>query len=225
VLTAGSSDDQRSHEALTRLCQAYWYPLYAFIRRQGYRPEDAQDLTQGFFAHLLEHQALANLDRTKGKFRSFLLACLRHFLADKRDFARAQKRGSGAALIPLDATFAEARYGMEPVDAASPDKAFDRSWALALMELVLAQLRTEQDRSGKQAQFALLQDCLMGEPGAPRYADLAAQLGASEAAIKMLVSRLRRRYRDLLRQEIAQTVNTPEEFEEEIRQLFAAVQS
>jgi RNA polymerase sigma factor (sigma-70 family) len=224
VLTARRSDPQHSHEALTKLCQTYWYPLYAFVRRQGYGPEDAQDLTQAFFAHLLERDGLANLDPAKGKFRSFLLACIRHFLADERDSARAQKRGGGAALIPLDAASAEARYGLEPANDASPDKAFDRSWALALMEQVLAQLKADQDRAGKRAQFALLQDCLMGDPGAPRYADLAAQLGASEAAIKMMVNRLRRRYRDLLRQEIAQTVTSSEEIEEEIRQLFAALE-
>ncbi len=225
VLTAGRGDDQHSHGALTKLCQTYWYPLYAFVRRQGYGPEDAQDLTQAFFAHLLEHHALAKVDRTKGKFRSFLLASLRHFLADQRDSARAQKRGSGAAPVALDAASAETRSGLEAADQASPDKAFDRNWALALMEQVLTQLRAEQDAAGKQAQFALLQDCLMGEPGAPRYVELAAQLGVSEGAVKMAVSRLRRRYRDLLRQEIAHTVSRPAEIEEEIRDLFAALES
>ena len=225
VLTAGRSDDQRSREALTKLCRTYWYPLYAFVRRQGYGPEDAQDLTQAFLAHLLEHHALANVDRTKGKFRSFLLTCLRHFLADKWDSARAQKRGSGAVPIALDAASAETRYGLEVADPASPDKAFDRNWALALMEQVLAQLRAEQDAAGKQAQFALLQDCLMGEPGTPRYVELAAQLGVGEGAVKMAVSRLRRRYRDLLRQEIAHTVTGPAEVEEEISDLFAALES
>jgi RNA polymerase sigma factor (sigma-70 family) len=225
VLAARRNDDERSHEALSKLCQTYWYPLYAFVRRQGYGPEDAQDLTQGFFAHLLERHALAQVDRTKGKFRSFLLASLRHFLSDQWDSARAQKRGSGAAPIALDAAGAETRYGLEAVDQASPDQAFDRNWALALMEQVLAQLRAEQEATGKQAQFALLQDCLMGDPEALRYVDLAAQLGVGEGAVKMAVSRLRRRYRDLLRHAIAHTVTSPAEAEEEIQCLFAALES
>ncbi len=224
VLTANQSDDQRSHEALTRLCQTYWYPLYAFVRRQGYGAEDAKDLTQGFFAHLLEHHGLGKLERAKGKFRSFLLASMRHFLADERARAHAHKRGGGHAPIPLDAASAEKRYGLEAPDYASPDKLFDRSWALTLMEQVLGQLRAEQEAAGKLKQFALLQDCLMGEPDAPRFLELAAQLGVSEAAAKMTVSRLRRRYRDLLRQEIAHTVNTQTEVEEEIQDLFAALE-
>ena len=225
VLAAGSRDNRRSREALAKLCATYWYPLYAFVRRQDFGPEDAEDLTQSFFAHLLEHEALATVDRAKGKFRSFLLASLRHFLADERDRAWAQKRGGGCALVPLDATYAERRYALEPADATSPDKLFERNWVLALMEQVLDRLRAEQVVAEKRAQFDLLRDCLMGDPDGPRYADLAAQLSMSDDAVKMAVSRLRRRYRQLLRQEIAHTVSTPAEIEEEIRHLFAALGS
>jgi len=225
VLAAGGHDDSRSREALAKLCATYWYPLYAFVRRQGFGPEDAEDLTQGFFAHLLEHEALATVDRAKGKFRSFLLASLRHFLADERDHAQAQKRGGGRSSVPLDVASAEKRYALEPADPASPDKVFERNWALALMEQVLDRLRAEQVVVDKRAQFDLLRDCLMGDPDAPRYADLAVQLGVSEDAVKMAVSRLRRRYRQLLRQEIAHTVSTPAEIEEEIGHLFAALGS
>ena len=225
VLAAGGHDDRRSREALAKLCATYWYPLYAFVRRQGFGPEDAEDLTQGFFAHLLEHEALTTVDRAKGKFRSFLLASLRHFLADERDRARAQKRGGGRSSVPLDVVSAEKRYALEPADHASPDRVFERNWALALMEQVLDRLRAEQVVADKRAQFDLLRDCLMGDPEAPRYADLAVQLGVSEDAVKMAVSRLRRRYRQLLRQEIAHTVVTPAEIEEEIRHLFAALGS
>jgi RNA polymerase sigma-70 factor (ECF subfamily) len=225
VLAAGDRDDRRSRDALAKLCATYWYPLYAFVRRQGFGPEDAEDLTQGFFAHLLEHEALATVDRAKGKFRSFLLASLRHFLADERDRVQAQKRGGGRAPVPLDVVSAERRYALEPADPAGPDKLFERNWALALMEQVLDRLRAEQVVADKRAQFDLLRDCLMGDPDAPRYADLTAQLSLSEDAVKMAVSRLRRRYRQLLRQEIAHTVSTPAEVEEEIRHLFAALGS
>jgi len=225
VLATGGHDDRRSREALAKLCATYWYPLYAFVRRQGFGPEDAEDLTQGFFAHLLEHEALATVDRAKGKFRSFLLASLRHFLADERERARAQKRGGGRTPVPLDVGFAERRYAQETADSNSPDKIFERNWAVALMEQVLDRLRAEQVVADKRAQFEVLRDCLMGDPEAPRYADLAVQLGVSEDAVKMAVSRLRRRYRELLRQEIAHTVSTPAEIEEEIRHLFVAVGS
>ena len=223
VLSAGRGDDTRAHAALARLCLTYWYPLYAFVRRHGQSPEDAQDLTQGFFAHLLEHDALAGVHPAQGKFRSFLLASLRHFLANDWHRAQAQKRGGGRVPVSLDATSAETRYRMEPADQDSPDRVFERNWAVALMEQVLTRLRSEQARLGKGAQFEQLRDSLMGDPAAPRYADLGAQLGMSEDAVKTAVSRLRRRYRELLREEIAQTVTRPSEVEEEIRHLFAAL--
>ena len=224
VLRAGG-DDTRSREALARLCQTYWYPLYAFVRRHGHGPEDAQDLTQGFFAHLLENHALATVDRARGLFRSFLLASLRNFMANEWDHAQAQKRGGGKAHVPLDTTSAETRYGREPADPASPDKVFERNWALTLLEHVLERLRAEQAAAGKGAQFEQLQDCLMGSSDAPRYAVLAGRIGLHEEAVRMAVSRLRRRYRELLRDEIAQTVSSAAEVEEEIRHLFAVLAS
>ena len=224
VVAAGQDDDARSYVALTCLCQTYWYPLYAFVRRQGRSREEAQDLTQGFFAHLIEKRALGTVDRTAGKFRSFLLTSLRNFVANEWERARAQKRGGGQSVISLDAAYAEIRFDLEPADHASPEVLFERNWALALMEQALARLRAEQSEAGKTAQFAALQPCLMNEADAPRYAKLAAELATTEAAVKMAVSRLRRRYRDLLREEIAQTVNSPAEVEEEIRHLFAALE-
>lgn len=225
VLSAGHGDDTRAHEALTRLCQTYWYPLYAFVRRNGRSPEDAQDLTQGFFAHLLEHHALAKVDPTKGKFRTFLLASLRHFLANEWDRAQTQKRGGGHPLVSLDTTLAETRFGAEAAAQESPDRAYERNWALTLMEQVLTRLRAEQAKLGKGTQFERLRDNLMADPAAPCYADLGAQLGMSGDALKTAVSRLRCRYRELLREEIAHTVSRPAEVEEEIQHLFVVLAS
>ena len=223
VLCAGQGDGTRSREALARLCQTYWYPLYSFVRRQGHSPEDAQDLTQGFFAHLLGNHALPSVDKGKGKFRSFLLASLRNFLANERERACAQKRGGGQPVVSLHVATAESRYGLEPVDHATPDKVFERNWALTLLEQTLARLRAEQAEAGKATQFAAMQPCLMNDADTPRHAELAFQLGLSVDAVKMAVSRLRRRYRELLCDEIAQTVSSPAEVEEEIRHLFAAL--
>jgi RNA polymerase sigma factor (sigma-70 family) len=225
VLRAAHPASVTAEAALSRLCQTYWYPLYAFVRRRGHSPEDAQDLTQGFFAHVLANHALTTVDQARGKFRSFLLASLRHFLVNDWERARTEKRGGGQPAVSLDAAAAESRYGLEPVDHASPDKLFERNWALALMEDALARLRAEQAEAGKAAQFAAMHPCLMDDAGAPRHAELAAQLGMSADAVKMAVSRLRRRYRELLCDEIAQTVSSPAEVEEEIRHLFAALAS
>jgi len=220
VLAAGQSTDAQASEALEQLCHTYWYPLYAYIRRRGYGPEDAQDLTQAFLLHLLQRNSFCDLDRTKGKFRSFLLASLGHFLANEYKHDHAQKRGGRRARIALDIDSAERRYVPEAAEHDSPDKVFERNWALALMEQVLERLRVEQQLSGKRAQFDRLQDCLMGDPRSPGYALLAAELGVSEDAVKMTVCRLRRRYRELLRAEIGHTVGSPAEIEEEIRHLF-----
>jgi RNA polymerase sigma factor (sigma-70 family) len=225
VLRASHGDGTRSQEALARLCQTYWYPLYAFVRRHGRGPEDAQDLTQAFFAHLLENHALATVDPAKGMFRSFLLASLRNFMANERDRAQTQKRGSGQAHLRLDAASAETRYGLEPADHASPDRVFERNWVLALLEQVLERLRAEQAAAGKGAQFEQLRDCLVDSPDAPRYAALAGPTGLHEEAVRTAVSRLRRRYRELLREEIAQTVSSLSEIEEEVRHLFAVLRS
>jgi RNA polymerase sigma-70 factor (ECF subfamily) len=195
----------------------------AFIRRHGHGPEDTQDLLQEFFACLLEHRSLAKADQGKGRFRSFLLACLRHFLTSEPDRLQAQKRGRGRPPVSLDAALAERRYRLEPADPASPETIFERNWALALLEQVLARVREEQRTWGKEAQFRELQPCLMADPDAPRYAELAARLQTTEEAARMMVHRLRRRYREFLREEIARTADTPAEVEEEIRHLFSVL--
>lgn len=223
VLSAGRGEDTRAREAFARLCRTYWYPVHAFVRRQGHASDDAQDLTQAFFAHLVEHHVVAKAHPAKGKFRSFLLTSLRHFLANERAHAHAQKRGGGRPLVPLDTAFAETRFAAEAVSRESPDKAYERNWALALMEQVLNRLRAEQVARGKEKQFEQLRDCLMGEPDVPGYADLAGKLGLSADAVKMAVCRLRQRYRELLRAEIAETVSSPAEVEEEIQHLFAVL--
>jgi RNA polymerase sigma-70 factor (ECF subfamily) len=221
VLTAGRSDTTQAQVALEKLCQTYWYPLYAYVRRQGYSPEDAQDLTQEFFARFIAKDYLGDVDRTKGKFRSFLLASLKHFLANEWDKARAQKRGGGQTIVSLDA---ETRYNLEPASEVSADKIYERRWALTLLDEVLKRLREEYEADGKGKLFDHLKVTLTGERSTIPYAEIGAQLGMSEGAVKVAVHRLRQRYRDVLRAEIAETVDGSEAVEEEIRALFAALQ-
>lgn len=223
VLTAGRNDTTRAHDALAKLCQTYWYPLYAYVRRRGQSPEDAQDLTQEFFARLLERNWVANADQTKGRFRSFLLSAMNHFLADEWDKARAQKRGGGVPSVPLQFDTAETRYGVEPVESATPERIFERRWALTLLEEVLNRLRAEYEQEGKDNLFAMLHPCLVGERTAQPYAELAAKMGVNEGTVKSAVHRLRQRYRQLLRDEIASTVAGSEEVDEELRHLFAVL--
>lgn len=223
VLTAGRSDTTRAHDALAKLCQTYWYPLYAYVRRRGQSPEDAQDLTQEFFERLLEKHWVANADQAKGRFRSFLLSAMNHFLADEWDKARAQKRGGGVPPVPLQVETAETRYGVEPADPATPERVFERRWALTLLEEVLNRLRAEYEQEGKADLFAALHPCLVGERTAQPYAELAAKLGVNEGTVKSAVHRLRLRYRQLLRDEIANTVAGANEVDEELRHLFAAL--
>jgi len=223
VLAAGRSDSTHARTALEKLCRTYWQPIYAFVRRQGHSPHDAQDLTQEFFAQLLERRSLADVDRAKGRFRSFLLASLKHFLANEWDKARAQKRGGGQVLIPIDAQSAESACGVDPADQMTADKVFDRRWALSVLDHALLRLREEHIREGKQDLFDQLKVTLTEASRSVRYAEIAAQLGMSEGAVKVAVHRLRQRYRELLRAEIADTVATPAEVEEEIRALFAAL--
>jgi RNA polymerase sigma factor (sigma-70 family) len=222
VLHAGHSDTTRAQKALESLCQTYWYPLYAYVRRRGYSPEDAEDLTQGFFARLLELHSLADVQREKGKFRSFLLASLNHFLSDEWDRSRAQKRGHGL-VVSLETGAAETRFGREPADNSTPEKLFDRQWAMTLLEAVLKRLQGEYESSGKGALFMALRFSIMGEKSDAPYAKLAAEVGLSEEALRVTIHRLRQRYRQLLRDEIAQTVATPGEAEDEIRHLFQAL--
>jgi RNA polymerase sigma factor (sigma-70 family) len=222
VLAAkNSADTTFARDALGKLCMTYWYPLYAFVRREGKNAHDAQDLTQEFFARLLEKNWLGGVDRGRGRFRSWLLASLKHFLANEWDKSRAQKRGSGHALIPLDTGDAESRYSHEPADSATADKLYDRRWALAVLDTVLARLRDEFSAAGKAELFDALKPTLTGEKSP--YADIAARLAMTEGAVKVAVHRLRERYRDLIRAEIAETVAAPDEVEDELRHLLAAL--
>ena len=223
VLTAQRSDSTRAHAALSQLCQTYWYPLYAFVRRQGHGAHDAQDLTQEFFARLLEKNYLAVVARERGKLRSFLLAALQHFLANEWHRARAARRGGGQVIASLNETDPEGRYVREPADETTAEKIFERRWATTLLEQVVRRLRAEFGRAEKAELYDALKNCLTIERRAVPYAELAARLQMSEGAIKVAVHRLRARYREVLRDEIAQTVSSPEEVEEELRHLFAAL--
>ena len=230
VLKAGSSGTTRARQALEELCQTYWYPLYAYVRRLGNDPEDAQDLTQEFFARLIAKHFLGGVDRTKGKFRSFLLASRKHFLANEWDKARAQKRGGSARVgrvgyppHALDAQAAERRYALEPAHELSADRIFERRWALTLLDKVLKRLRREYADAGKAVLFDQLKETLAGERSSIPYAELARRLGMTAGAVKVAVHRLRQHYREHLRAEIANTVATPGEVEDELRHLFAAL--
>ena len=223
VLVAGRSDSTRAQHALGRLCQTYWYPLYAYVRRRGHSPHDAQDLTQEFFARLLERHTIANADPNRGRFRSFLLSTMNHFLAHEWDKVRAQKRGGGRQILSLDLARAEERYDLEPVDHSSPDKLFDKQWASALLEEVLNQLEAEYQQSAKTELFATLKQTLTGTRESQPYAVLATRLGMNEAAVKVAVHRLRKRYRELLRVEITNVVADPEQTDDELRHLFTAL--
>ncbi len=220
VLTAGRNDTNRAREALEQLCRTYWYPLYAYVRRRGYSPEDAKDLTQDCFARLLEAHSLAHADPNRGKFRSFLLGAMNHCLADESARMRVQKRGSGHVLVPLDLLAAEQRFASEPAEAMAPELAFDRGWATALLERVLDRLESEQHHQDKDDLFTALKQTLIGARESLPYAVLATQLKVNEGAVRTAVHRLRRRYRELIREEIVNTVRSPEEIEEEIRYLF-----
>ncbi len=220
VLSAGASDPVRARTALEELCRTYWPPLYAYARRRGYSPEDAQDLTQGLFLQLLSRHRLAGRDPRKGRFRAFLLASMNHFLADEWDKACAQKRGH-ARVIPMALGDTEARLAV--AGGLSPEQAYDHAWAITLLETVYSRLEGQYRREGKAALFAALRPTLTERSGGAPYASLAPDLNLSPGAIKVAVHRLRRRYRDLLRQTIAETVATPEEVEDELRYLLQAL--
>jgi len=208
-----------SRRALEELVQAYWFPLYAFVRRHGSLEKTsfaAEDVVQEFFARLLEKKYLAQVDRSRGKFRSFLLAAMKHFLSRQRAWFRAKKRGGGRTVIALDALDAAARYAVEPADGLTPERLFERQWALAVLEQVLARLGRDYADAGKGRLYHALEPCLTGGAGAIDTAAAARELEMAEGAVRVAVHRLRRRYRDLLREEIAQTVDSPEQVEEEI---------
>ena len=206
VLTAGHESSPRAREALELLCRAYWYPLYAYIRRRGYGPEDAQDLTQEFFVRLLRKNYPARADRAKGRFRTFLLHTLSQFLADQRERATALKRGGGQVLISLDAESPEDRYRLEVADDLTPEKLFERRWARTLLDRAQARLREELTTGGKETAYEILSAFEPGEQGALSYTEAAARLGVSESAVKSMIYRLRQRHRELVREEIAHTV-------------------
>jgi DNA-directed RNA polymerase specialized sigma24 family protein len=214
-----------SGEVLEQLCRDYWPPLYVFLRRRGYDEHAAKDLTQGFFASLLERNDFALIDRERGRFRTFLLVSLKHFLGNARDQERARKRGGGAPHLSLEALAAEDGCGFEPATNRTADQDFDRRWALSLLETVLQKLEAEFRAAGKHPLFEQLKDLLSGEKGEVPYTVLAERLGLTETALKVTVHRMRRRYRELLQEEIARTVAAPDQVEEELRHLIAALRT
>ncbi len=226
VLAAGQQDTPQSAAALEQLCRTYWYPLYVYVRRRGYGPEDAEDLTQQFFAVLLQHEYFRLADPRRGRFRTFLLHALEHFLTNEWKRAQRIKRGGGATFLSLDAANGERRYALEPVTAATPERAYEHRWAITLLDQVLASLREEYTRGGKERLFGELASSLWGgdsSSGPGSYAVVGESLGMSQGAVRVAVHRLRKRYRELLKTEVAQTVATPEEVDEEVRCLIRAV--
>jgi RNA polymerase sigma factor (sigma-70 family) len=223
VMMAGKGESPRAADALGQLCRTYWYPLYAYVRRQGLGAQDAEDATQEFFARFLAKEYFGRADPALGRFRSFLLACLKNFLAEQRRQARRLKRGGGQTIVSWDSQTAEERYGLEPADLTTPEQVYDRRWALTLLETVLARLAGEQSAAGKQEIFARLKGYLWEEAQGTSYAETAIQLHMTEGAVKVAVHRLRRRLRDLLHEEVAQTVTSEEEVEEELRHLIGAL--
>ena len=223
VITAGRGGGSPEAEvALEELCRTYWFPLYVYVRRQTSTREDAEDLTQAFFARFLEKNYLEKLTAQKGKFRAFLLAALKHFLANEWDRANRQKRGGGQTTLSLDWQDADARYQIEPADNSSPDKLYDRAWAVTLLEQVLARLREENAAPEQARLFDQLRPFLMVGTSAIPYGEAAARLNLSEGAVRVAVHRLRRRYRELLREQIGQTLSDPAQVDEEMKTLFSA---
>lgn len=223
VLSARQKDSPQSAAALETLCRTYWYPLYAYVRRQGHSAPDAQDLTQEFFARLLQKDYLKAAAREKGRFRTFLIVALKRFLANEWDRVRAQKRGGGQVPVSLDTEWAEQRYRIEPAEGATAERVFERRWALTLLDRTMARLREEFAGEGKGDEFDRLKACLTAERGEIRYAELAAALGMSEGAVRVAVHRLRKRFREVFREEIAHTVSGPDEIEAEVRYLVSVL--
>jgi RNA polymerase sigma factor (sigma-70 family) len=223
VMAAGNGDSVQAAEALDTLCRRYWYPLYAFVRRQGHGAHEAEDLTQEFFARFLAKEYFGRADPALGRFRNFLLACLKHFLAEQWRQAGRLKRGGGQTLLSWDSLTAEERYLSEPADTVTPEKVYDRRWALTLLEQALARLGAEQSAAGKGKMFTQLKDYLWGEGSGTAYAEMAKRLDMTEGALKVTVHRLRQRYRELLREEVAHTVAAVHEIDEELRYLVAVI--
>ena len=217
-----SSDLARAHEAMAQLAQAYWFPLYSFVRRQGNSPEDAEDLTQEFIARLLERHFLDQVDPGRGRFRWFLMACMRHFLSNEYDRRKAQKRG-GRKVVSFDAMTAEARYRAEPATSLTPEKLFDRSWALELLGRALERLKDQYIRSGHLEVYEALKHTLQGDSNAPTYATIGRRLEMNPVAVKVAACRLRTRYRELLRDELAQTVCSEADLDSELNDLLQSL--
>ena len=223
VLRAGLEPGDEGKAALERLCRDYWFPLYAFVRRRGHSPEDAEDVTQGFMLHLIEGPLLGRADQERGRFRSFLLGALQHFLAKELRRQQTVKRGGKREIVSLDAEEGERRFAREPADEVTPEVQFERSWAFALLERVFARLRAEYERAGRAELFEKLEPYLAGKESMPGYEQLARQVGQSPSGVGVSIHRMRRRYGDLLRDEIAQTVSSPKEAEAELAHLMAVV--
>jgi RNA polymerase sigma-70 factor (ECF subfamily) len=222
VLAAGGHRSPQADRALEELCRAYWFPLYAYIRRRGHTKEDAEDLTQAFFTKLLAKNFLAGLESEKGKFRAFLLASLKHFLANEWDKSQRQKRGGGETPLSLDWQTADTQFQVAATNAPGPDQAFDREWAVTLLAKVIGRLQKECEAEGKAKLFEQLKIFLTAGKGELSHAEAAHQLGMDETAVRVAVHRLRKRYRILLRAEIAQTLADPAMVDEEMRALFGA---
>lgn len=223
VLLAGQADSSGGAEALEKLCRTYWYPLYAYVRRQGNGPEDAQDLTQIFFSRLLERNTFAKADRDRGKFRTFLLGSLKNFLVNEWKRAGRLKRGGDLTFLSFDAKEAEARYAGEPIDESKPTNAYDRQWAVALIEQVFSILRGEYAAADKAQVFAALKVFVRGDTSSASYVEIGRQLNLTEGTVKVAVHRLRQRFRELLRAEVAHTVDRPEDVDGELRHLIAVM--
>jgi DNA-directed RNA polymerase specialized sigma24 family protein len=223
VLAAGDSQSRETSGALEKLCRAYWYPLYSFVRRQGWNEHDSQDLTQAFFAHLLEKKGIARAAPEKGKFRSFLLASLTNFLNNERDKRQRLKRGGGMEILPLDLERGESRYLTEPATVDSPERIFERQWAQAVIERSATRLQAEFAAAGQAERFTLLKDFLMGDSETLSYTEAAARLAMTVPAVTSAIHRLRGRFREVFHDEIAQTLDARESIDDEIRHLLSAL--
>jgi RNA polymerase sigma-70 factor (ECF subfamily) len=223
VLAAGNSASPHAEAAIEKLCRTYWFPIYGFIRHQGHDRHEAQDLTQEFFCRFLQSQALGSVDPSRGRFRSFLIASLKHFLANEWDKAKRLKRGGGREFFSWDGLEPEERYRLEPSDEKSPETIFDQQWAQALVSATLAKLRVECADEDTESRFEVLKAFLSGNPEGISYAHAAEQLGLSESAVRSAIHRLRQRYAQIFRAQVAETVTSPEAAEAEIRHLFAAL--
>ncbi|PYI46850.1 MAG: RNA polymerase subunit sigma-24 [Verrucomicrobia bacterium] len=224
VVIAAQGRSPAADVALEKLCRTYWWPLYGFVRRNGYKPEEAQDLTQGFFALLLERRDLDAVRREKGRLRSYLLVSLKNFLAKARRRELTTKRGEGRALVPLHQLLERERADLEPADSLTPDRIFERRWALTLLDQVLTRLEREYESAGNSKLFDGLKEFLSDEPGHRSQAEIATELGMTENAVKQAFHRLRQRYRQILHDEIAQTVAVPGDVEDELRHFISVLQ-